>query len=313
MYPLVRGEKMNNWEKINAVQKMQTYIDSHISEPITLHDLATTCGYSPWYASRIFKMLTGKSPLSYIREVRLTKAAIKLRQEDARILDVALEFAFNSHEGFTRAFSNKFGLSPQNYRRDQPPISLFLPSDIRDYYLMLEKGAQKMTTTNEKVLTPIFIQVVDRPKRRLILKRGKQAKDYFEYCDEVGCDVWGVLCSVVEALYEPIGMWLPKKYRKNGTSEYAQGVEVPHDYDGVVPEGFELIDLPACKVMVFQGPSFNNEDFEEAISDLWTVMKNYDPTLYGFKWADDLGPRFQMEPQGERGYIEARPVEPINE
>jgi hypothetical protein len=37
-------------------------------------------------------------------------------------------------------------------------------------------------------------------------------------------------------------------------------------------------------------------------------MERYDPTLYGFAWADEDAPRFQLNPVGERGYIEARPV-----
>ncbi len=299
---------MNNWDKINGVSKMQSYIEAHLTEKITLHDLAVVSGYSPWYASRIFKEYTGKTPLQYIRALRLSKAAMCLQQSDNRILDVALDFVFDSHEGFTRAFSDQFGLTPRAYRKDPPPIPLFMPSDISWYQRLLEKGDATMTSKKEQPLMPIFVQVVDRPKRKVILKRGIQAKDYFAYCEEVGCDVWGVLCSVKEALYEPIGMWLPKAMRPAGTSEYAQGVEVPADYAGVVPEGFDLMDLPACKVMVFQGPPFDNEAFEEAIADVWTMMKSYDPSLYGFEWADELCPRFQMEPQGERGYIEARPV-----
>ena len=90
-----------------------------------------------------------------------------------------------------------------------------------------------------------------------------------------------------------------------------QGVEVPSDYDGIVPSGFDMIELPPCKMMVFQGPPFEDEDYEEAISSLWDVMKSYDPTFYGFDWADSDGPRFQMEPLGYRGYIEARPCRSI--
>jgi hypothetical protein len=68
------------------------------------------------------------------------------------------------------------------------------------------------------------------------------------------------------------------------------------------------MELPACKLMVFQGPPYKDEDFEEAIVELWQVMKKYNPEFYGFKWAGEDGPRFQLAPQGERGYIEARPV-----
>lgn len=163
----------------------------------------------------------------------------------------------------------------------------------------------------DKNANTVFVQVIDRPARKLLLKRGIKAADYFEYCEEVGCDIWGVLTSVKEALYEPIGLWLPKSMIKPGTSQYVQGVELPMDYANTIPEGYELIELPPCKMMIFQGQPFKDEDFEEAISDIWELMKTYDPTLYGFEWADDDAPRFQLAPMGYRGYIEARPVKQI--
>jgi AraC family transcriptional regulator len=156
----------------------------------------------------------------------------------------------------------------------------------------------------------VFIQVVDRPARGFILKRGCTATEYFEYCEEVGCDIWPILTGIHDALYEPIGAWMPPQMTPPGTSSYVQGVEVPMDYSGPIPEGFDRIDLPACQMMVFQGPPFKDEDFEEAIGELGEIMEGYDPARYGFIWADEDGPRFQMEPQGYRGYIEARPVRP---
>jgi hypothetical protein len=190
-----------------------------------------------------------------------------------------------------------------------PPIPLFMPSRIRDYYLMLQRG--EISVAEKTKPNTVFVQVVERPARKLVLKRGIKADNYFDYCSEVGCEIWGILCSVKQALYEPIGMWLPDNLRKPGTSVYAQGVEVPADYEGEVPAGFDVITLPRCKVMVFQGPPFANEKFMDAIGDFWQVMKEYNPELYGFCWDDEVAPRFQLEPQGERGYIEARPVKEI--
>jgi len=301
---------MERWEKVNAVQRMQDYIERHITEPITLHMLAQTAGYSPWHAARIFKELTGKTPFEYVRALRLSRAAVKLRDENTRVIDVALDFVFDSHEGFTRAFSKQFGMSPRHYSKNAPPLKLFMPTRIRDYYLMLQKGEEAMT--EETHVNAVFVQVVDRPERKLILKRGTKATHYFEYCEEVGCDIWDVLCGVKDALYEPIGMWLPENLRKPGTSVYAQGVEMPFDYSGEVPEGFELIDLPPCKMMVFQGQPYDDCKFQEAIGELWEVMKTYNPEIYGFAWADEDAPRFQLEPRGYRGYIEARPVRQLN-
>lgn len=300
---------MDTREKIMAVERMQDYIAKHITEPITLHQLAEVAGYSPWHSNRIFKELTGKAPFEYIRSFRLSQAAVKLKNERAKIVDVALDFLFGSHEGFTRAFSREFGVTPRYYSKNTPPIKLFLPENVRDKYLKLTKGVDYPM---EKSSDIIFTQVVDRPKRRLILKRGVSATEYFQYCEEVGCEVWDILSGIKEALYEPIGMWMPDNLRKEGTSIYCQGVEVPEDYSGALPEGFEMIDLPPCKIMIFQGQPYEEGTFEEAITTLWEAIKNYNPEIYGFKWADEDGPRFQLAPMGFRGYIEARPVRMLN-
>lgn len=302
---------MESWEKINAVQRMQDYVEQNINEPITLYNVAQAAGYSPWHSERIFKELIGKTLFEYIRAIRLSRAAIKLRDnQKLRIVDVAFDFIFDSHEGFTRAFSKQFGMTPHYYSKKTPPIRLFMPSRIRDYYLTIQKGETNMTQKSNT--NTIFVQVVDRQARKLILKRGIKATHYYEYCDEVGCDVWGILTSVKEAIYEPIGLWLPKSLQKTDTSVYAQGVEVPANYTGVIPEGFDIIDLPACKMMVFQGQPYDDEKFEEAISEIWENMKKYDPKTYGFEWADEDAPRIQLEPMGYRGYIEARPVRQLN-
>jgi AraC family transcriptional regulator len=289
---------------------MQDYIEQHITEPISLHKLAGAAGYSPWHSARIFRELTGKAPFEYIRELRLSRAAARLHDSDDRIIDVALDFVFESHEGFTRAFSKQFGMSPRDYVKNQPPVRLFMPLRVRDYYLRMQKGDIDMKEKTKA--NTVFVQVVDRPARKLILKRGTKATGYFEYCEELGCDIYGELGEINNALYEPIGMWLPENLRLPGTSTYAMGVEMPVDYAGPVPEGYEIIDLKPCKMMVFQGPPYDDCNFQDAIGDLWEVMKTYDPKIYGFKWADEDGPRFQLEPQGYRGYIEARPVRQLN-
>ncbi|HEY8348361.1 MAG TPA: AraC family transcriptional regulator [Clostridia bacterium] len=300
---------MERWEKINAVQRMQDYINEHINSSITLSDLAEAAGYSQYHSARVFRELTGKSPFEYLRALRLSKAALYLRDSRAKVIDVAFDFVFDSHEGFTRAFTKQFGIPPKKYSEDPKPIKLFMPSRIRDYYLTLQKGEIGMS--EKKETKTVFVQVVERPVRKLILKRGTKADNYFDYCEEVGCDVWGILVSIREAMYEPAGMWLPDKLMKPGTSKYVQGVEVPLDYRGEVPDGFDIIELPPCKMMVFQGEPYEDEKFGEAIEELWDVMNKYDPRIYGFEWADEDAPRFQLEPQGYRGYIEARPVRPI--
>lgn len=106
----------------------------------------------------------------------------------------------------------------------------------------------------------VFVQVVEKPGRKVIIKRGVKAKQYFEYCEEVGCDVWGLLISMKSISGEPVCLWLPDKYVKPGTSQYVQGVEVESDYCGQVPEGFDMISLPVCQYLKFQGEPFAEED-----------------------------------------------------
>lgn len=165
---------------------------------------------------------------------------------------------------------------------------------------------------NNNAAKAVFVQVVERPARKVLLKRGIKAKEYFQYCEEVGCDVWPVLTSVKEALYEPIGMWLPAHLIKEGTSQYVQGVEVPLDYSNIVPEGYELLELPQCQMMIFQGEPYKDADFMDAIDEIWKHIEKFDPTIYGYKWDPEAAPRFQLAPDGSRGYIEALPVTPIN-
>jgi AraC family transcriptional regulator len=129
----------------------------------------------------------------------------------------------------------------------------------------------------------IVIKAVDRPTRELILKRGIRAVDYNARCKKVGCEVWDILTGIQQALHEPFGMWLPENLHKPGTSTYAGGVELPLDNAGPVPEGFELIDLPPCKLMIFQGEPCDDAEFEKAIGRLWESKENYQPELYGFR------------------------------
>lgn len=158
----------------------------------------------------------------------------------------------------------------------------------------------------------VFVQVIERPARKLILKRGINATHYFEFCEEVGCDIWGILTGITEAMYEPVGLWMPDSLILPGTSKYVQGVEVPLDYSGDIPEGFDVIDLEPCKMMIFQGEPFEDEKFNEAIEQVWGVIEKYDPKIYGFEWADHEAPRIQLSPEGYRGYIEGRPVKALN-
>ncbi|MDD6061708.1 MAG: helix-turn-helix domain-containing protein [Oscillospiraceae bacterium] len=286
-------------EQIQAVQRMQEYIETHLCEKITFADLAKASLFSPWYARRLFLEFTGVTPADYIRKLRLKQSALKLRDEDVKILDVALDFGFGSVDGYQRAFRKEFGCNPGAYAANPVPLPLFTPYGVK--FRFLERKEKVMSARN------VFIQLIDKPKRKVILKRGKTATEYWSYCEEVGCDVWGVLVSMKSLCGEPVCLWLPKKYILPGTSEYVQGVEVPADYCGEIPDGFDSIELPAAKYLMFQGEPFKEEAYEQAITDIWEAEKKYDPAMIVYRW-DDENPKIQLEPIGTRGYIELLPI-----
>ncbi|QHQ62321.1 helix-turn-helix domain-containing protein [Anaerocolumna sedimenticola] len=302
---------MTKRESAYVVQRVQNYIERNITKPITMKQLSIEAGYSSWYLARTFKEVTGKGIFEYIRSRRLTQAALILRDENKKVIDVALDFVFDSQEGFTRAFSREFGIAPGRYKSKTPPIKLFLPEKAYDTYRAFH-NSNKMDERMENMTKSIFVQIIERPERKCLLKRGKKAEDYFEYCEEVGCDVWSLLSSVKEALYEPIGMWLPSHFIPEDTSSYIQGVELPMDYDKNIPDGYELIILPPCTMMVFQGEPYNDEDFQYEIGEVWKHIEKFNPEVYGYQWAPEQAPRFQLAPMGYRGYIEARPVVKCN-
>ncbi len=289
-------------EHIEAVQKMQDYIAVHLDNNITMTDLAKESQYSPWYSYRLFVDLLHMTPAVYIRRLRLSKSALRLRDEKIKVIDIAYDTGFDSVDGYQRAFYKEFGCNPHEYAICPIPIYLFTPYGVK--YTNVKENKNMSEVKN------VFVQVIEKPERKVIIKRGKEATDYFKYCEEVGCDVWGLLSSIKSICGEPVCLWLPKKYIKENTSEYVQGVEVPMDYTGQIPEGFDVIELPKCKYIMFQGEPFEEENFCEAIGQVCDAIKKYNPNINGFNWDDD-NPRIQLEPIGTRGYIELHPIKNI--
>lgn len=291
-------------EQTMAVQRMQEYIDTHLSEEITLKDLAEASQFSPWHSYRLFRDYLGMTPTEYVRRLRLSRSAIQLKKGKTKVIDVAANLGFGSVDGFQRAFLREFRCNPKEYAQNKVPIPLFIPYGVKFRELRKE-------VLNMENMQSVFVQLMRKPQRKVIIKRGVKAKDYFDYCAEVSCDVWGILMSMDSLCGEPVCLWLPDQYRKPGTSLYVQGVEVLPQDNVPVPEGFDVIELPEAEYLMFQGEPFYEEDYCQAILAVQHSMSQYDPTLIGYEW-DDENPRIQLEPQGERGYIEMRAVKKKN-
>lgn len=287
-------------EQTMAVQRMQDYIEKHLEQEITLAMLSNVSLFSPWHSYRLFREYLGLTPAEYIRKMRLSHSAMRLKQEKCSVTEAAYDSGFGSVDGYTRAFYREFGYHPGKYVKDPVPIPLFIPYGVK--FKELRKDIVDMEN-----LQNIFVQVIRKPKRKVIIKRGIHAKDYFEYCAEVSCDIWGMLMSMDSLCAEPVCLWLPEAYQKPETSVYVQGVEVDFDYSGTIPEGFDLISLPEAEYLAVQGEPFKEEDYAQAILSVQYSLEHYDPAIIGYEW-DSENPRIQLEPRGERGYIELKAI-----
>lgn len=104
-------------EQINAVQRMQDYIEEHLETDITLTELSEASLFSPWYSYRLFKNYLGLTPAEYIRRLRLSHSAMRLKKEQCLVIDAAYDCGFHSVDGYTRAFYREFGCNPGDYSK----------------------------------------------------------------------------------------------------------------------------------------------------------------------------------------------------
>jgi AraC family transcriptional regulator len=101
---------------MNPVNKALWFVESRFASEISLEAIANMVGVSRFYMTRAFTAVTGHSIMQYVRARRLTQAAHALADGAPDILVVALDAGYGSHEAFTRAFRDQFGLTPEAIR-----------------------------------------------------------------------------------------------------------------------------------------------------------------------------------------------------
>ncbi|MGE5643647.1 MAG: helix-turn-helix domain-containing protein [Byssovorax cruenta] len=100
-----------------CVQEVLRYIHRHIHEPLDRETLASVAGFSIPHFHRVFTAHVGESAISYVRRLRLDRAARKLRMGAVDITEVALTAGYDSHAAFSKAFRQQFGMSPREFRQ----------------------------------------------------------------------------------------------------------------------------------------------------------------------------------------------------
>ena len=102
---------------INIIKDLVDWINDNLEQPLSIKVVASKSGYSQWYLQRLFKSITGNSIATYIRTLRLNRAALELKQGRETITEIACKYQFESHQSFTRAFKKMFSVTPSDYRR----------------------------------------------------------------------------------------------------------------------------------------------------------------------------------------------------
>ncbi len=111
------NNESNNKEYISKINVIQDYIENNLDKNLTLDKLSQMANFSPYYFHRLFKDYTKESLYSYIKRLRLEKAAFLLLTDKKQpITQVAFNAGFANQASFAKAFKKHFGMNASNYR-----------------------------------------------------------------------------------------------------------------------------------------------------------------------------------------------------
>lgn len=253
---------MHAWEQI---QITVDYIEEHISKEIKIENLAKLASLSQFYYQRLFTRLVKKPVMEYVKLRRLAKASDALPDKSKRILDIALDFGFSSHETLTRTFKDAFGMTPEEYRANPVRLNNFVKPQLLLNYTLVDENIPLIA---DGIVLEITRRQVSLPQFFIGLT-AEEPINQMPGGGETGIDALGKLWDTFHGNKSTIpelktdGDELGVAYTgtKEGYYRYFAGAEAVANKP---PEGYSSWEFPEGEYIVC---SFEAVDFEHLVMD----------------------------------------------
>ena len=261
-----------------CIQNSLDYIEEHLQDSLTVEELAKIAGFSTYHYYRVFTAYVGIPVMEYIRRRRLAYAAAELAHGKS-IIAIAMDYGFDSHNGFAKAFRKTYGCSPDQYRIH---ASGQVPKKVDLLHL------KQYNLTGGIVAEP---KIVAKPACKIAgyelkttMRDGKNHQDITAFWVAMTPERFAGLHQNLHVVHHnELGACLPMDMA-TGDFSYIIAVEV-YDYEGVPPEMYRG-EVPEATYAVFQVPPVENPgpEFSNAIQGTWKYI--YDT------WLSDSGYEF---------------------
>ena len=256
-------------DHIERFNKVIEYIEANLDKDIHLNFLASGFALSKYHFHRIFKALIGDPPARYIQKRRLSRAADDLIHTNKRIVDIAFDYGFNSHESFIRSFKTQYFLTPSRFRTEKPDFSYYEKCRISIIELNLSGGKVKLRPKIER--KPDF-SIAGLPYYGSDTKKIHSLWQQFWLMVQTGTiDLDKSGCRGV-CLHD-------LDMRNNEIFIYYAGIEVkPEDR---IPQNFKTVSIPESTFAVFthKGPTAEIEQTYDRIYGSWIPGSGNTPTM----------------------------------
>ncbi len=243
-----------NW--IESIGEAILYIEGHLTDELSVDEIATQVFVSSAYFQKAFAMLCGFTVGEYIRNRRLAEAGNDLLIGDEKIIDLALKYGYDSPDSFTKAFTRFHGSSPSAVRKNGRTIKSFEPLKIQ----FLLKGGYIMDYRLEKLdAFPVTAKVeITENERRITYRADEHLSEIQTFC--WSAYLYGMLCQ-------------------KETDEATRYTVYVADADEGM-EGFETYEIPATTWAVFRCEGTSREDARERtwkkLCDEWLPQTKYE-------------------------------------